>query len=97
MVHLSLELRASGNAKFVLIGDGGVVETEAGRKWAVAWKDVTQSIAPSPEWRRYQVSTRIAPLHGYDLRRGVTVYLLFATSSSAVFLRHIRLVVTEAN
>jgi hypothetical protein len=92
-IHLFLDGRSSDEGKFDLVGDGGWVEDNGGKKWAEAWPEESRVIRSSQSWKRWQFSIRVAPTSpSYDLARGVVIYLLTHMERGSVFFKRMHLV-----
>ena len=92
-LHLFIDGRSIGSGSIDFAGDGGVVDSTEGKKWASSWVELRYPIQKTWAWTRWVLSVRVAPTApGYDLSRGTTIFLLTKIEQGAVQIKKIRLV-----
>lgn len=91
LVYIFMEGRSTNAGSIDLIADCGRVQTREGERFAHAWRHEHIAVQPTVTWRQWIRCVTVEPTFPYDLKRGVTVYLLTRIESGTILLKGIRL------
>lgn len=93
ILHVFIDGRTTNTGQFDVVGDGGWVGPATDHKWAEGWAEQHKGIQTTTMWTQWQFTIEIAPTQPeYDLRRGITVYLVTNVEQGNVLIRRIRLI-----